>query len=549
MYYDSPITDIRLIKCPLSLDERNQLTFNNLNAQLNYFLNLEHLELTDATYQRRDSVIRYGEVIENLDAYNYVMYKNANYRNKWFFAFITSMKWANNNMTDIFIKTDSFQTWQHDLTYKKSFVEREHVNDDTVGKHTIDEGLGTGDYLQVTAPVDINSMSLSDMAVCIAVTQLPTQVAPSIGNNKQHTINGVYSGLTYCIFSHSDGLSKVAEWVDEFINYYDETAKATAINGIFMIPKVFATHTGNMEMILYNEGSRWFYLPTNINTYQELTNNVTVSLSNNLAESYSPVNNKLKCYPYNYLLVSNNAGIDTVFHYEDFTNNTPIFKVIGDITPGCSIKCIPINYLKQADNNTFKSYNYGIVGAKLPICAWTNDVYTNWLTENGLNMAVSTGANLATTAIGLATLTNPATALAGAAMIASGLSGVANTLAEQHKASLAPDQANGNVVSGDINYSAGKSGFTAYRLSIRKEVAQQLDSYFSMYGYKVASLKVPNITGRTNWNFVKTIGANIEAYIPQEDLQNIKNMFDNGVTLWHTTTHFLDYSQSNNIVS
>ena len=68
-----------------------------------------------------------------------------------------------------------------------------------------------------------------------------------------------------------------------------------------------------------------------------------------------------------------------------------------------------------------------------------------------------------------------------------------------------------------------------------------------MYGYKVNTVKTPNITGRTNWNYVKTIGANIEGDIPENDINELKTMFNNGITLWHKTNYYLDYSQSNNI--
>lgn len=50
-------------------------------------------------------------------------------------------------MTEIYIETDVFQTWQFDFTYLKSFVERKHVTDDLVGKHTILEGIATGEYI------------------------------------------------------------------------------------------------------------------------------------------------------------------------------------------------------------------------------------------------------------------------------------------------------------------------------------------------------------------------------------------------------------------
>lgn len=66
-----------------------------------------------------------------------------------------------------------------------------------------------------------------------------------------------------------------------------------------------------------------------------------------------------------------------------------------------------------------------------------------------------------------------------------------------------------------------------------------------MYGYLTNERKVPNIDNRPYWNYVKTIGANIEADIPQGDLLAINNMFDNGITLWHNTNYFLDYTKNN----
>ena len=52
--------------------------------------------------------------------------------------------------------------------------------------------------------------------------------------------------------------------------------------------------------------------------------------------------------------------------------------------------------------------------------------------------------------------------------------------------------------------------------------AKIIDKYFSMYGYKINDLKLPNISGRSNWNYVKTIGCNILGDIPQEDMEKIK---------------------------
>ena len=125
---------------------------------------------------------------------------------------------------------------------------------------------------------------------------------------------------------------------------------------------------------------------------------------------------------------------------------------------------------------------------------------------------------------------------------------IANTLAQVYEATFLPNQAKGNTNGGDITCSNEMMGFTAYQMSIRNEYARIIDSYFSMYGYKVNRLKLPNITGRRNWNYVKTINVNIEGDIPQSDLTIIKSIFDKGITFWHNPNTMYDYSQNNNIV-
>lgn len=145
----TPQTTIRLLKVPIEIDNKNQITFANEQAQRQYFLSLPHLEIDEVSYQRKDNIIYFPEHIDNLLEYNYVMYLNENYTNKWFYAFIENMEYETDYNTAIKIATDVFQTWQFDLTFKKSFVEREHVNvsDDVVGRHTVPENLETGEYI------------------------------------------------------------------------------------------------------------------------------------------------------------------------------------------------------------------------------------------------------------------------------------------------------------------------------------------------------------------------------------------------------------------
>ena len=156
--------------------------------------------LEDFTYQRRDNIIRYPRAFELCEQYNYVMYKNPDFKDKYYYAYITDMKFVNPNMTEITIKTDVFQTWQFDFIYKKSFVEREHVQDDTIGKHTIPEGLETGEY--ITNDYEYESR-LESYAVMVTATKPVDDNTPPLQPNLNQRvvfINGnPYYRLDLCM--------------------------------------------------------------------------------------------------------------------------------------------------------------------------------------------------------------------------------------------------------------------------------------------------------------------------------------------------------------
>ena len=77
---------------------------------------------------------------------NYIALQNPYYSNKWFFAFIDSVEYSSEKSTIINYTVDEISTWWSYWTRKTCYVEREHVNDDTLGLHTIAEGLETGEY-------------------------------------------------------------------------------------------------------------------------------------------------------------------------------------------------------------------------------------------------------------------------------------------------------------------------------------------------------------------------------------------------------------------
>lgn len=144
----TPNTNLFLLKVPIEIDNKNQLTFENKEKQLEYFMSLENIEVDNFSYQRKDSTIRFPEHIDKLLEYNYCIYQNENYSEKWFYAFITNMRYLNDSVTEITIATDVWQTWQFDLKFKQSFIEREMINvaEDVPGANLIPESLETGEF-------------------------------------------------------------------------------------------------------------------------------------------------------------------------------------------------------------------------------------------------------------------------------------------------------------------------------------------------------------------------------------------------------------------
>ena len=560
----APQTDVYLLKVPLEIDEKNQLDFATTTAQTNYFLSLPKLLLENFTYQRKDGVIRVPLLMDDIMEYNYVMYRNEGHGSKWYFAFITGMEYLNDNVTAVSIKTDPWQTYQFDLTYKKTFVEREHVNDDSVGKHTIEEGLDVGEYEIVdlkNIPIYETALPSTDWTVCFVTTKLPDGDKKIVGESD--LLGGVFNS------QHIFAVDNI-EQARTLLYIYNEQGRQVVgddIKNLYMVPSVCLNKTYNIP----TQYSTTIDGQSKVAVCRPLYNALTLNNSGDpftlvqpkvLAENYTPTNNKLYSYPYSYFYVSNKAGIDVTYRWEDFPTKTAgqydtgktleYYKAVVP-TVSLSAKLYFINYKGYAESADYgsKMYNYGLNFAKTPVCTWTTDYYTNWLTQNGVNVGLSAGQQVMT---GLG---------AGVAMMGMGggipglalglgygiFKGITSALAADHQAQMTPNQANGDLNSSDVMYAFTRCAMSLYMMSVRPEKAKIIDDYFSMFGYKVNSVKIPNITGRRYWNYVKTIGCYIDANIPQSDLQEIKDMFDNGITFWHDPTKFLDYSQSNTIVS
>ena len=532
-YLIAPDSDIYLLKVPFEIDNENVLSFSNATAQYNYFSSLPKLYLDNATYQRKDGVLRYPDVSDDLLTYNYCMYRNTAFSNKWFYAFIEDIKFVNTNMSEITLKTDVFETYQFDITYHKMFVEREHVNNDAVGKHTVPEGLETGEYIcnksqgvtyyDTSTATTSSNFSYASLNVVFGVTRDYTDFSIASGGEY-----GIYSGLKYYAFEITD-----ISGINDFISDYATNGYLADIRCLFLAPKYIAP----------SNQSDYYAVPT----HGLYTLNGRYTLKHDV-DGYTPKNNKLYCSPYTYLLLDNHAGSCIKINLEDlqanyFATEGIDFDIIGTLGVGCSFMIYPTQY----KNNV--GINHGLTFAKLPTLSWAGDTYTNWLTQNSVNEQTKLETGVMGLGIGgaLAVLTG---GKLGAGFLGTGILNVLESITGNGKENpFIPASIQGNINAVDCLASDSRLNPTVYQMCVREEYAKIIDDFFSAYGYKVNAYKVPNITGRTNWNYVRTKNCNITGNIPQKDLQELKKIFDKGVTIWHNASTFLDYSQSNTIVS
>lgn len=525
------ITEVRLMNVPLENDYKHTLYFDTRDEQTNYFYNRSYQIASNFSYQRKDNIIRYPLNYDDLVGFNYIMYRNTKDTTKWYYAFITDIKYINDERTDIYIETDVMQTWlvEWDYFLKPSFVEREHVNSDEIGEHIIEEGLQIGEYVPCKH-TRANYHSTNNDYIIVGVTKTGDD-----GRVLGRMYNGIYSGIRYYAFPHnSSGITDL----DKFLNEYDEDAGGDAIICMFLAPDKIVNVSGNNVAT----GSSVNKFTINGSGY---SNNYNIGVSTNNLNGYEPRNKKLMCYPYRYLLVSNNNGTSVPFRYEEFKESgeiiRPKFQIESCLTPGCSIRMVPLNY-KGVDRNDEEGLNLG----KYPTLNWTSDYYTNWLTQNAVNISASVIGDGIQVIGGLAMA--PFTMGNSLGHVAGGLQGIAGTMGEIYKASKVPPQSKGNTNCGDVITAAATNDFHFYDMTIKSQYAKILDGYFDMFGYKVTDVKVPNINHRRCYWYTKTIDVSIDGGIPMKDLNKIKSCYNNGITFWRSNYSIGDYSLDNVIL-
>lgn len=119
---------VSLYNVPFPKNSEHVLWFRSKEDQQNYFETrlIKKLQNTKFIRSARDRgwILVKGNYDQMMNI-NYLSYNNVNYSNKTFYCFVTGMEYVSSNVTRLYIKEDTFQTWLFDVnTFVKSYIER-----------------------------------------------------------------------------------------------------------------------------------------------------------------------------------------------------------------------------------------------------------------------------------------------------------------------------------------------------------------------------------------------------------------------------------------
>ena len=232
----------------------------------------------DYTYQRMDNAVTVPYNAESLYGMNYCMFQNANYGSRWFYSFILRIEYVNPTSSRLYLQTDIMQTWFPDCTVKSCMVEREHVNDDSIGAHIKDEGINPGELKCTYSALDNNNMDCY-MVVSSAVEPLKDGTYVNNGGDRYM---GVVSGTSLSVFLTVDQLRG-------FMKALSNNGQQDAISAVYMVPR------SAIPNIVAKDNGWGYWVDANSAT-PSTTLNYNLGFTN--LDGYVPRNNKMFCYPF-----------------------------------------------------------------------------------------------------------------------------------------------------------------------------------------------------------------------------------------------------------
>lgn len=544
MAYIAPNSDVWICR-GVPLDSRSKYTYrpSSKNEQFEAFNAYSVYTLTAQSYIRHsNNTIRVAIAPDLLLTCNYMMFRNTSFGNKVFYAFITDVEYSTTESSIITYSIDNIQTYFFDVSFNSSYIEREHSITDNIGDsitpepvitsgqeviskyQTMAEGLTAGVFTVI-----VTSHNLLNPVVTDYIFQTATQ--------------GNFSGA--CLAGEYNVCNVVPSSLQDFydvVNHYIRVAGENGILGMYLIPRLAYTDDG------WDSVHPWLAPNVGINSiptvYAQVVPKPTVT---DTLGGYLPKNNKMYTYPFCFFRLNNSLGSSNEYRYEFFTTDNAVFRVSSSgVTPDQAVYCTPQNY-----RGFLLDWDSSLIYDTYPATSFITSEYNDYIGNNSNRLLAGQLSRIVSAVSAFATApVNPSgaiTSLSGNFM--EGMSEYA-MLKDLH----GQTSTIGGMASGYFNMLFAQNFFIGYRVTVNATVAKQYDDFFTMYGYTVNALKVPQFAQsqrRKAYNYCKTKNACIRSLgtaslgVPDTALKDIQSALDGGLCLWETLANVGNYSVDN----
>ena len=520
----------------LDSNYENTLYFSSVANKDAYFSNLSKITtVTSLSYTREHrGYIRVERPMSTMYNVGYMRYKNTGFENKWFYAFVKKVNYINNITTEVEFEIDVIMTWMGTFNLKQCFIERQHTASDGIGENIVDENIALGEY------------------VCEGSSMTAFFGSYKIGFYK--IFNPEYDAVGIAGISQGTCLPLVVDF------YTLDSSGITALDDRLnnqtsgIVPKNRIDEVLGMKLV----PEHW----CDVQDSEPPVDLFSVEKPYTTISGYTPKNKKLFTYPYKYLEVENCEGDNVGYKYEffntlpdDVSSGYAFFQIMGtSCTPEVNIMCTPKDY-----NGEQYAWDDSVCMKNFPNIAWIVDAYKAYIAQRDSTIFGNAWAKAVQSAItggmGGMIAGGASGAVVGAVGGAVGgyVSGKMPILADQMNQGLAkemgyptrfPSEIKGNTDSNLMVQSRNKN-FYFRKMCITKNYAKIIDDYFTMYGYALKTIGIPNMNARPNWTYVKTLGCVVEGNLPTDDAANIESIFDHGIRFWKNHTNIGNYSLSN----
>ncbi|ARQ95225.1 tail protein [Bacillus phage BeachBum] len=575
-------TRIRLLSgVPFTNDYNHTRRFGSTEERDKWFADKRAVYSdTNFTFKRFDdgrkgNYVSIGKPIDQLLSVNYIAFQNEHYGSKWFYGFVTKLEFKGKTTTWVHIELDVYQTWYLDASFKPSMVVREHrpqvAPDGQPPLYTLDEGLDYGSMYETVNIEKFEPFKQLQFMVIVAKNKMHATTDDKV--KVEPTMNGLPQPLSFYIhpFYYENGNvpkvngkdSSSEQGIDRMVKalkgFYTQTDAVNNIVSLYITSYIGLAFDWDGEDLKFStdqiqpvkladdqhESVRTLYVK-DIKKY----NSKIYEMGDKYSKFGKSKESKLMMYPYRVITLTDFKGNQVDYRPEYINDVNLTLRIKGSL--GTSNK---ISYGFDNYNNTFDGENlelmcneHAIIDQNpndLPIITDNLSAYLqghrnslanqeNQAIFNGIMGALGGGV-YASESVGAGNTGGTRFGnIQAVQSVGSAYYQIEGMQAKKKDIANTPPAIAKMGTNSYYDYGNGYNGIFVLYKQIKPEYQQKLEDYFHLYGYKTQRVKLPATHTRQNWNYVQTDNANITGNFNVEDLNDLKRIFNKGITLWHT---------------